>query len=745
MQDRVCFIEALGEVTWPEHAVFIADRALPDAILHKLPRTHTILVDAGEPLKRLASIETLAEQVLALHSSRPLTLVAVGGGSVGDAVGFLASVLWRGVDLWHVPTTLLAMVDSAHGGKTAVNLGVAKNQLGTFYQAERILIAREILAALPFPQRREGLAELIKGLWLDDAAALPSLDDMAQELASAPFAEVGDALFDALERAIAVKYRIVARDLHETLGIRTFLNFGHTIAHVLELEFGLPHGVAVAWGMYVAASLSVEHGGLELAQADRLRAHVEPILSPMTSLSERLPRERFEALAKRDKKRIDKKLRSVLLHAPGAPYVTDEITSGQWYDALIREYEAWSVAPRSVRWTRRDEAVISIASSKSELNRALLIAHLRPGLIQVDGASDADDVVYLRRALEKMRAEPTREVTVQAGLGGTTFRFLLAAAAVRQAPTIIMASARLLDRPHGAMYQALEQLGARHTPVEGGVQITPCGPIDGVTLTVRADASSQFASALAMLSASGASLLIQLTTSESGAYAADRVASAPYLKMTLDMLEEVGVVARWEQNGRISLDGSHAAMSQATLVAHPDESSAAVWRVARFLGAPVSLAHEESSGRQPDSALEAILRDYARTPADEIFSVSLHESPDLAPVLTAAAVMSEAGLEITGASHLRLKESNRIEELCEAYADVGIEVLPRQDGLLVPVGIQRAREGAAWRTFEDHRLAMTGALLTLRDALHIEEPWVVAKSYPGFWADLRRAGARFLH
>jgi len=742
LQDRVCFVGALREVEWPEDAVYIVDRALPGAILNHLPDSNPILVEAGEPLKRLASLDTLAEQVLARRSSRPLTLVAVGGGSVGDAVGFLASVLWRGVNLWHVPTTLLAMVDSAHGGKTAVNLGVAKNQIGTFYQAERIIITRAILATLPFPQRREGLAELIKGLWLDDADALDVFDDMAEDLASAPFSEVGDVLFAALERVIAVKYRIVAQDLHETLGIRTFLNFGHTIAHVLELEFGLPHGVAVAWGMYVAASLSVEHGGLTPAHADRLRAHVEPILSPMTSLAERLPRERFEALAKRDKKRIDKKLRSVLLRAPGEPFVTDEITSGQWYDALIREYKTWSTKPREVRWVRRDEAVIPIASSKSELNRALLIAHLRPGMIEVEGESSADDVMYLRRALEGMRAEPLREVTVQAGLGGTTFRFLLAAAAVRQAPTIIEASARLLERPHEPMYRALEQLGARYTFVEGGVQITPCGPIDGVTIDVRADASSQFASALAMLSASGASLLLQLTTSTSGAYAEEQVASSPYLKMTLGMLEEVGVVVRWEKNGCISLDGSHAAMSEARLIAQPDESSAAVWRVAKFLGAPISLGHESPSERQPDSALGVILNQLAKTPADKVFSVSLHESPDLAPVLTAAAVMCESGLEITGASHLRIKESNRIDDLCQAYADVGIEVQPREDGLFVPNGVQRAREGATWRTFEDHRLAMTGALLTLENSLLIEEPWVVAKSYPGFWADLRRAGAR---
>ena len=742
MLERVSFVDSLGAIDWPEHAVFIADKALPEEILRHLDEP--ILVEAGEPLKRLVNLEVIAELVLARRSSRPLTLVAVGGGSVGDAIGFLASVLWRGVGLWHVPTTLLAMVDSSHGGKTAVNLGVAKNQLGTFYQAEQIIIARDVLAALPFPQRREGLAELIKGLWLDDAPALETLDAQAQAFAFAPFEEIGDALVGALERAIAVKYRIVAKDLHETLGIRTFLNFGHTIAHVLELEFGLPHGVAVAWGMHVAAGLSVERGELDAKQAERLRRHVEPILAPMSSLSARLTRERFEALAMRDKKRVAGKLRSVLLSAPGAPFVTDELGASDWYEALTRDYRDLDEGSIRLRWQRRDDVTISIASSKSELNRALLISHFKPGVMSVAGESTADDVTHLRRALEKMREAPEREVTVHAGLGGTTFRFLLAAAAVRRAPTQIMASARLLERPHEPMFRALEDLGARHTMIEGGVLVTPCGPIDGVTLNVRVDASSQFASALAMLSATGASMLMQLTTNEAGAYSKERVASLPYLKMTLDMLEEVGVSVRWEHNGRISLDGSYAAMSDARLTAHPDESSAAVWQVARFLGAPVSLAHVASTARQPDGALADILQAFGATAPDEVFSVSLHESPDLAPVLTAAAVMSEPGLEITGAAHLRLKESNRIEELCEAYAGVGIEVEAREDGLFVPAGKQRAREGAMWRTFEDHRLAMVGALLALEGDIVIEHPWVVAKSYPNFWSDLRQAGARVI-
>ena len=163
-----------ADIDLPDDAVVIADEALPARLLGGFDAPLTVA--AGESLKTLARVERLADRVLDCRASKPLTIVAVGGGSIGDAVGFLASILWRGVDLWHVPTTLLAMVDSAHGGKTAVNLGRAKNQLGTFYPADRVVLVEEALETLPIEQRRDGLVELVKGLWLGDSDALELLE-----------------------------------------------------------------------------------------------------------------------------------------------------------------------------------------------------------------------------------------------------------------------------------------------------------------------------------------------------------------------------------------------------------------------------------------------------------------------------------------------------------------------------------------------------------------------------------------
>ena len=733
------YLATLEQIPWPEHAVVLADEALPASILEALP--DPICVPAGEGLKRLARVEALAERVLARRSSRPLLIGAVGGGSIGDAIGFLASTLWRGVELWHVPTTLVAMVDSAHGGKTAVNLGAAKNQLGTFHEAARVWIVSDVLATLPLPQREEGLAELIKGLWLGAPEALDALDGrVAQELAEAPFALVQEPLVALLRRAVEVKYEIVAQDPREERGIRTFLNLGHTVAHALELEFGLAHGAAVAWGLATCARASACRGQFDPSQAQRLFAHIEPLLRPITGLLDRLDEERFTALVRRDKKRVAQTLRSVLLDGPGQPRVTRELDASDWLEDLRAVYRSWRHASASLNWSRPRARTVRLEASKSELNRALLISHLRPGPTAIDGSSQADDVVRLRVALDELIAAGDGPARVHGGLGGTTFRFLLAACARRPAPSIVEAAPRLLERPHQPLFDAIAALGGQVTPIEGGVRVEPAGRLRGQRVPVRCDRSSQYASALAMLAAGGGELTLELVTDERGGFDPEAVASRTYLEMTLAMLERAGVTVARPSPRLLVLRGERVE-APCQLTAHPDESSAAVWRVAAWLGAPVALEGMPETSWQVDHELPGLLARLAEAAADEVVEIPLHRAPDLAPVLTAAAALSEPGLRITRAAHLRHKESNRIDDLVAAWRAVGVTIEPRSDGLYIPPGRQRPEAGARWPVFEDHRLAMTGALAALAvSPLTIEEPWAVAKSYPSFWQDVRAAG-----
>lgn len=754
--ESVSWDQSLATIAWPEDAIFIADEALPAAILSQLHEP--ILVQAGEGLKTLASVGQLAQALLARRSTRPLTIVAVGGGSVGDAVGFLASTLWRGVALWHVPTTLLAMVDSAHGGKTAVNLGHAKNQLGTFYLADRVCIVDEVLAALPLKQRQDGLAELFKALWLGDAQALGLVDEVtSQALAHAPYEQIGPALIALLKRAVAVKYDVVAQDPHETKGIRTWLNLGHTAAHALELSLGLTHGHAVAWGMMAASYISEAQASMPAAQAERWRAHLEPLLSGLGELEARMSWSQFEALVLRDKKRVGGKLRSVLLAEGGQPVVTDQVSAAQWYEVLLEAYAKWRSVDILVQApaAERIQGALKISASKSELNRALVIQALRPGPTHVEGESEAEDVVVMRQCLEVMqRSGP---VTLHAGLGGTTLRFALAVAAARPDETIVRAHERLLARPQDELLEALRALGAQAQWVElegeqgrverairvVGLAPRPAGDEPDLSVPVRCDRSSQFASALAMLAASGrfSPLRLKLMTDDEGGYDEDKVASRSYLEMTLALLEEAGVRVSWHK-ALIEL-APEALDAPVTLVATADESSAAVWRCIDALGAQLVLLGMEAPTRQADRVLEEhIAALLSAQPGQEVY-IDLHDAPDLAPVLTALAVLLPVGMRIGGAAHLRLKESNRIEDLVSAFEQVGLKVHALADGLRVEPPRQQPRAEARFMTFHDHRLAMAALVLTMSgQPLWVERPMVVEKSYPELWHHARQCGWR---
>jgi 3-dehydroquinate synthase len=215
-------------------------------------------VQAGESLKDVDAFPGHVRALLAEASkldSRGLRLLAVGGGSVGDFVGFAASVLWRGRPWINLPSTWLAALDSAHGGKTALNVGGAKNQLGTFHAAERVVIVDELLRSQDNERAHEAMAELLKIALIDGGSWTKAFlrDDASAAAQLARF----------LKPAVAAKYKVVARDPFETKGQRRLLNLGHTLGHVVEAAYALPHGTAVAEGLYFALEWSWTRGFLD--------------------------------------------------------------------------------------------------------------------------------------------------------------------------------------------------------------------------------------------------------------------------------------------------------------------------------------------------------------------------------------------------------------------------------------------------------------------------------------------------
>jgi 3-dehydroquinate synthase len=296
-------------------------------------RTHCVLFfPGGESRKRLAELETLADQMIEAGGDRSSVIVAFGGGIVGDVAGFLAAAFMRGIPVIQVPTTLLAQVDAAVGGKTGVNLVSGKNLLGSFHQPLAVLIDPEVLKTLPEREYRAGLYEIIKCGVIRDAALFAMLDRKSE----AVLAQEPAAVEQAIAAAVRIKAEVVSADEREG-DLRRILNFGHTVGHALEAETRyerLLHGEAVAFGMHAAATLAERAGKLNSADASAIHRVVSGY-GPIPQLDGIQPRELFARL-RSDKKTIQGKVHFVLPIKIGAV----EVVTGVPDEAVLESIEA---------------------------------------------------------------------------------------------------------------------------------------------------------------------------------------------------------------------------------------------------------------------------------------------------------------------------------------------------------------------------------------------------------------------
>ena len=296
---------------------------------------HVLFFRGGEANKRLAEVEALAEEMVLHGADRSSLLVAVGGGIVTDIGGFLAASFMRGIPVIQVPTTLLAQVDAAVGGKTGVNLVAGKNLFGAFHQPLVVLIDPQVLATLPEREFRAGLYEIIKGGVIRDASLFEFLEaNSAEVLAQQP---------EAVDRIIADKVRIkcevVTADEREG-DLRRILNFGHTIGHALEAETQYKrflHGEAVAYGMHAATDLAVRTGVLDPAIAERIHRVVK-LYGPIPSMDGISAENLLSRLAS-DKKTIQGKVHFVLPVEIGVVRVQSGIDPALILQSIVAGFE----------------------------------------------------------------------------------------------------------------------------------------------------------------------------------------------------------------------------------------------------------------------------------------------------------------------------------------------------------------------------------------------------------------------
>lgn len=296
-----------------------------------------VILPDGEQYKSLEVLNRVFDALLKAHCDRRTTLIALGGGVIGDMAGFAAASYQRGVPFIQIPTTLLSQVDSSVGGKTGVNHPLGKNMIGAFYQPRAVIIDTDTLNTLPDRELSAGLAEVIKYGLIRDAEFFTWLEANLEKL----LARDADALTYAIYHSCRHKAEVVAADERES-GVRATLNLGHTFGHAIETGLGYGewlHGEAIAAGMAMATDLSRRLGWLPAADVARIEKLIQRARLPVRAPAAMLPA-RFLELMAVDKKVQDGRLRLVLLKRLGEAVVTDEVPRVELEKTLMTMREA---------------------------------------------------------------------------------------------------------------------------------------------------------------------------------------------------------------------------------------------------------------------------------------------------------------------------------------------------------------------------------------------------------------------
>lgn len=544
------------------------------------------LVIDTKPIKSRANRDAIENALLEFHCGRDTLLIALGGGSLTDMVGFVAACFNRGIAWLAIPTTLLSIVDASIGGKTGLDLpGYGKNVIGAIWHPEKILVELDFLDTLPPSLWIEGWAEMLKLSLISNKAEFESFECLGSKTNwPSMWQQEPDWIQHWIIWCIQKKAAIVSGDPRECHDARILLNFGHTIGHALESHFSQSHGEAVAHGMYYESQLSYLLGHLSESQAERVKAAIEGLGWPKCKLDD------VAALLpylKRDKKSRQGAFKMVLLQSIGVPIVT-WVDEQSIHRALAHAYKLAKFHLSSPSQRR-----ILVPGSKSMTNRAILLTALRlkdpTESITLTNVLVSDDTMLMMQALKTLqlaafewtskghlcirrpaqsnkglapttaRTSLEEEKHVYVGNAGTVVRFLIPVCCLsprlaQNWSVVIESSARMAERPFAQILECMnaKQAGVltwihatpttsvpqSHVPIMKIVPFAPDLSTASNVFEISPFGSSQFISGLLMALASLETPSVVLVTQ---VQRLEDIPSYPFIQMTLDMIHGMHV------------------------------------------------------------------------------------------------------------------------------------------------------------------------------------------------------------
>ncbi|CAI7641958.1 unnamed protein product [Penicillium pancosmium] len=748
------------------------------ASVNPAPRLLVYNAAPGESSKSRQTKADIEDWMLSQNPpcGRDTVVIALGGGVIGDLTGFIAATYMRGVRYVQVPTTLLAMVDSSIGGKTAIDTPLGKNLIGSIWQPSRIYIDLEFLETLPVREFINGMAEVIKTAAISSEEEFTALEDNADLILNAVRGEAkpGQGRFDGIRDIL--KARILASARHKAFvvsaderegGLRNLLNWGHSIGHAIEaiLTPQILHGECVAIGMVKEAELARHLGILKGVAVARVVKCISAYGLP-TSMKD--PRVRKLTAGKHcsvdqlifnmalDKKNDGPKKKIVLLsaigrtHEPKASVVANEDIGV----VLAPSVEVHPGVPKTLNVT------CSPPGSKSISNRALVLAALGSGTCRIKNLLHSDDTEVMLNALERLGAatfswEEEGEVLVVNGMGGnitaspsplylgnagTASRFLTTVATLATPSTVdssvLTGNNRMKQRPIGDLVDALTVNGASVEYMESKgslpLKIGASGGFAGGSINLAAKVSSQYVSSLLMCAPYAKEpVTLKLV--------GGKPISQPYIDMTTAMMRSFGIDVKkstTEEHTYHIPQGHY--VNPAEYVVESDASSATYpLAIAAISGTTCTVPNIGSKSLQGDARFAVdVLRpmgctveqtDYSTTvtgPASGILrplpNVDMEPMTDAfltASVLAAVARGdgSNHTTRIYGIANQRVKECNRIKAMKDELAKYGVVCREHDDGIEID-GIERStlrQPAGGVFCYDDHRVAFSFSVLSL--------------------------------
>lgn len=738
-------------------------------------------VSPGENNK-LRETKAQVEDFLLLEGcTRDTVILAVGGGVVGDMIGFVAATFMRGVRVVQVPTTLLAMVDSAVGGKTAVDTKMGKNFIGAFHQPLFVFADVGFLDTLPARQLVNGMAEVIKTAAIWDEAEFARLERFAPRFSAAvaagDLAPVRAELVAAVLGSVRVKAHVVLSDEKEA-GLRNLLNFGHTVGHAIEalVTPQALHGECVAIGMVLEAELSRHWGVLAAAAVARLAkclaAYGLPVLVGDARFVLRIGAKKLQLrvallLAKMavDKKNDGATIRLVILGAIGR----------------CHELRAHAVPREDLAFVLTDEVAVHAfpsppprtvtpPGSKSISNRALVLAALGTGTVRITNLLHSDDTRHMLAAvaaLEGATVATEDDALVVTGHGGafaaargelylgnagTAARFLASVACLVPGTTVLTGNARMQERPIAPLVEALRGNGAgiEYLNKAGSLPLRVLGNVlRGGRIELAASVSSQYVSLILMCAPYARE---EVTLVLDG-----RPISQLYIDMTIAMMRDFGIeVARDGHTYRVprgvyTNPPTYEVELDALLATYPlafaalTGTTCTVPNIGRaLLQGDARFAVEVLAPMGCTVTQTATLTTVRGPPRGGLRALSVDMEPMTDAFLTAAVVaaVAQGRTTIVGIANQRVKECNRIRAMVDELAKFGVRADELDDGIAVHgTRIERLEAPPSVHTYDDHRVAMSLSLLAglAPRPVRIEERRCTGKTWPGWWDVLHTA------